>query len=237
MKLPGGVPLDIVEEAVHAAARGRAQLLTIMEQAVPKVGGWALSRPVWLRAMHRPIRKQGRHGLTGHCSGGAHPLLPMLPWSVQERPASAPQHGSVRVPEGMLGRVIGSGGATVKEVEEAFDARIDIQDSGGCLGCLDCNGVEWGREQGRDAGSGGRGQVCELSSRVQPPPLCTLVSPHAPTPLPPHTPAASLCRPDPHLCTQPGGLPGGRGPHPGAGWGERQGVRRGTGLATAAWAD
>lgn len=60
------------------------------------------------------------------------------------------------------------------------------------------------------------------------------VSP-APTSLP--HPAASLYRPDPHLCAQPGGLPGGRGPHPGAGWGERQGARRGTGLAAAAWAD
>ena len=144
VKLPGGVPLDIVEEAVHAAARGRAQLLTIMEQAVPKVGGWTLPRPVWLWAMHRPIGKQGGHGSAGRCSGGAHPLLPILPWSVQERPASAPQHGSVRVPEGMLGRVIGSGGATVKEVEETFDARIDIHDSGGCRGCRGCAWIAMG---------------------------------------------------------------------------------------------
>lgn len=39
VKLPGGVPLEVVEEAVRAAARGRAQLLAIMEQALPKVGG------------------------------------------------------------------------------------------------------------------------------------------------------------------------------------------------------
>lgn len=39
VKLPGGVPLAIVEEGVRAAARGRAQLLSIMEQALPKVGG------------------------------------------------------------------------------------------------------------------------------------------------------------------------------------------------------
>lgn len=47
VKLPGGVPLEIVEEGVRAAARGRAQLLSIMEQALPKVGGaggWELSR-------------------------------------------------------------------------------------------------------------------------------------------------------------------------------------------------
>lgn len=37
VKLPGGVPLDVVQEAVHAATRGRAQLLTAMERVVPRV--------------------------------------------------------------------------------------------------------------------------------------------------------------------------------------------------------
>ncbi len=64
---------------------------------------------------------------------------PRLP---QERPATAPKHGSVRVPEAMLGRIIGPAGATVREIEEAHDARVDIQDSGECpLGggaCMRC---------------------------------------------------------------------------------------------------
>ena len=38
MKLPGGVPLAILEEALAAAARGRAKLRGIMERALPEVG-------------------------------------------------------------------------------------------------------------------------------------------------------------------------------------------------------
>lgn len=37
VKLPGGVPLSILEEALAAAARGRAKLLGVMEEALPKV--------------------------------------------------------------------------------------------------------------------------------------------------------------------------------------------------------
>lgn len=38
VKLPGGVPLSIVEEALAAAARGRAKILSAMEAALPEVG-------------------------------------------------------------------------------------------------------------------------------------------------------------------------------------------------------
>ena len=39
VKLPGGVPLEVVEEGIAAAARGRAKLLAAMEAALPKVRG------------------------------------------------------------------------------------------------------------------------------------------------------------------------------------------------------
>jgi len=37
VKLAGGVPLEILERAFEAAARGRAKVLTAMEAALPKV--------------------------------------------------------------------------------------------------------------------------------------------------------------------------------------------------------
>ncbi|KAL4429595.1 hypothetical protein ABPG77_008644 [Micractinium sp. CCAP 211/92] len=83
VKLPGGVPLSILEEALAAAARARAKLLTVMEAALPK-----------------------------------------------ERAPSAPVFGSVRIPEGMIGRVIGKEGCELKALEQQFDARLEIGDSG-----------------------------------------------------------------------------------------------------------
>ncbi|KAL4458391.1 hypothetical protein ABPG75_013256 [Micractinium tetrahymenae] len=83
VKLAGGVPLHIVEEAFAAAARGRAKLLGVMEAALPK-----------------------------------------------ERSASAPTFGSVQIPESMIGRVIGKEGCELKAMEQEYDARVDVDDSG-----------------------------------------------------------------------------------------------------------
>ncbi|EFN54220.1 hypothetical protein CHLNCDRAFT_36088 [Chlorella variabilis] len=83
VKLQGGVPLEILNEAIGLAARGRAKLLGIMEKALP-----------------------------------------------EKRGASAPMFGSVKVPEAMMGRVIGSGGANLKDMEERLDVRVDVGDDG-----------------------------------------------------------------------------------------------------------
>lgn len=50
---------------------------------------------------------------------------------LQKRGASAPMFGSVKVPEAMMGRVIGSGGANLKDMEERLDVRVDVGDDGG----------------------------------------------------------------------------------------------------------
>ena len=50
---------------------------------------------------------------------------------MQVRPEASPTFGSVRVQESMLGRVIGSGGSTIRELEERFEARVDVGDNGG----------------------------------------------------------------------------------------------------------
>lgn len=124
VKLPGGVPLEILEEAVAAAARGRYRLLDAMESALPA-----------------------------------------------QRSPTSPAFGSVRVPSAMLGRVIGSGGSTLREMEEQHNARIDIEDSG-----------EWGAELRccaamtlvafRSCGSRVVGWPCSLPSHPHPvPPL------------------------------------------------------------------
>ena len=58
--------------------------------------------------------------------------LPAALGQPQQRPPTAPAFGSVRVPQAMLGRIIGPGGSTIRELESAFEARVDIDDSGGC---------------------------------------------------------------------------------------------------------
>lgn len=98
VKLPGGVPLEVVEAAIRAAARGRARLLDAMEAAVPA-----------------------------------------------QRSPTAPVFGSVRVPEGMLGRIIGTGGSTLRELEEAHAARVEVEDSGRMgAGAVRVAGCVWG---------------------------------------------------------------------------------------------
>ncbi len=58
VKLPGGVPLSILEEALAAAARARAKLLTVMEAALPKVRTFAPARQTGGACY--PLRR-GRH--------------------------------------------------------------------------------------------------------------------------------------------------------------------------------
>ncbi|PSC68371.1 polyribonucleotide nucleotidyltransferase [Micractinium conductrix] len=84
VKLPGGVPLSIVEEALAAAARGRAKILSAMEAALP-----------------------------------------------EERSDSSPTFGSLTVPAGMVGRVIGSGGSNIRQLEEEADVRLDVDGDSG----------------------------------------------------------------------------------------------------------
>jgi polyribonucleotide nucleotidyltransferase len=60
-------------------------------------------------------------------------MLPAHTTVLQERPAHAPAFGVVQVPPTMLGRVIGTGGANLRELEEERDARVDVADDGACL--------------------------------------------------------------------------------------------------------
>lgn len=135
VKLPGGVPLEVLEEAVRAAARGRAKILSAMEQAVPQVRACTAfgdGRARWVV----PVCAWPRHPWLPLCCcvscPSAHPPPPPPFPCRQARPATAPAFGSVRVPEAMLGRVIGPGGSMLRELEEAHDAKVDVQDSGGC---------------------------------------------------------------------------------------------------------
>ena len=143
---------------------------------------------------------------------------------LQERPATAPKHGSVRVPEAMLGRIIGPAGATVREIEEAHDARVDIQDSGECLLRGRCLYAGWWacvtvcRRCEADLCSPG----CSQLWRALLHPACA--------PRPPRS-DPFIRRPGPHLCAQPAGLPGSGGPHPGPGRRERQGAHLVVGCA------
>jgi len=38
--------------------------------------------------------------------------------------------GSVRIPEAMIGRLIGQGGSNIQGMEEEFGSRLDIDDGG-----------------------------------------------------------------------------------------------------------
>ena len=98
VKLHGGVPLDVLEEAIHAAARGRAKILAAMEAAIPA-----------------------------------------------QRAPTAPAFGFVDVPPAMLGRVIGTGGTTLRETEDACGARLDVDEGGAAAGrgLLAAGGSAW----------------------------------------------------------------------------------------------
>lgn len=150
--------------------------------------------------------------------------------ALQERPATAPMHGSVRVPEGMLGRIIGPQGATVKEIEEQYDVRVDIQDSGErpatarwwpalCRACVHSQrpGLQipavacaLGAKQPPVVQNGDACPCSPCNQCSDPPPACN------PPPL--------ASRSGQHLWPQPGGVPGSGGPHPGPGGRKCQGV-------------
>lgn len=56
--------------------------------------------------------------------------LLLLSSCLQKRAAHAPTFGSVKVPDTMLGRVIGAGGSNLKQLEERWGARVDVDDDG-----------------------------------------------------------------------------------------------------------
>ena len=73
-----------------------------------------------------------------HTSPGPAPIPIPSPLAVlcpaclpQERSDSSPTFGSLTVPAGMVGRVIGSGGSNIRQLEEEADVRLDVDGDSG----------------------------------------------------------------------------------------------------------
>lgn len=108
VKLEGGVPLDILAQALDVAKEGRLEILNIMSGSVDKL------QDNYTRADSTKTESVGK--------------TPSLP--VRKLKSFAPRAEVVQSDEERRAKMIGKGGEMIKLIQEMFRCEIDVDENG-----------------------------------------------------------------------------------------------------------